>query len=107
MKRLVLSLSAAWMLSISTAGAQEPVTVVTPVPAQPAAPEAAEKAANTDLWRYQQAQRDANDPYLAVRSNASYKARMRRERMETRKQYGYSLDGQGRVISVPRRTAAE
>lgn len=87
MKRLVLSFSAACLLSVGVARAQEPaappVAIVTP-------PAAGAEAPHQDPWKYQQA-RDLNDPFLAVRQNAAYKGRQRRERMESRKWYGQSL----------------
>jgi len=46
---------------------------------------------NPDVLSYQQYRREVMDPALAVRQNAAFKGNKRRERMETRKAYGYSL----------------
>jgi hypothetical protein len=88
MKRLVLSFSAAWLLSVATASAQEPAASIPPVAIAPAA-DLPGSGGQADLWQYQR--REANDPMLAVRANAAFKGRQRRERMESRKWYGYSV----------------
>ncbi len=92
MKRLVLSFSVAWLLSVSTAGAQEPVQ---PAP-EPVAEIGPSVNPETSPFKYRQ---DIPDSALAVRMNAAYKGSQRRGRIETRKANGYSLSRPGANVT--------
>jgi|GEM_PF-3708565 len=92
MKRLVLSFSVAWLLSVSTAGAREPVQPV-PAPVAEVGPSVNPEAS---AFKYRQG---IPDPALAVRMNAAYKGSQRRGRIETRKANGYSLSRPGANVT--------
>jgi hypothetical protein len=87
MKRLAIAVLILFVLAAVPALADRPL-------AQQLAPEGGispgELTATPEMWFYEQYQREYQDPTMAVRRNAEYRATQRRERMAALKWFGFS-----------------
>lgn len=97
MKRLAISGALLLLLLAAPAYAEKPAatglgfdTVVSP----------GELKATPEMWFYQQAMRQYQDPKLAVRAQADLRARQRQHRLESMKWFGFS-NSRPRVSSDP------
>jgi hypothetical protein len=85
MKGLSLACSVSVLLAASAVHAQQLGRVEQPAPAATAS-----GATTPDMWYYEQAQREYNNPKLAVRHKAEVEAALRQQRIAARDWYGVS-----------------
>ena len=88
MKKLTIAISAAVVLAAVPGLAQEVPSAKTPTLAPGISP--GEISPTPEMWFYQQYRSDYEDPKMAVRRNAEFKADQRRKRLAAMKWFGFS-----------------
>jgi hypothetical protein len=97
MKRLAIFCAVFSLLTVASARAERPIAAGLGLDA-PTSP--GELKTTPDMWFYQQAMRQYQDPKMAVRAQADLRARQRQCRLETMKWFGLS-NSRPRVSSDP------
>ncbi len=91
MKWLAISAPIVMICLASPALAQKPTTVVVrPAPTPTAAFSMGELSPTPEMWFYEQYLRQYQDPKVAVRNNAEFRAEQRQRRLAALKWYGFS-----------------
>jgi hypothetical protein len=90
MKRLAIGLFVLLVCKVVPAAAEKPNLVVRPAPTTGATFTMGQLTPTPDMWFYEQYVRQYQDPKVAVRANAEYRANQRLARLSAMKWFGMS-----------------